>query len=163
MTHFPKQLVLNAMFLLPVDRIGFQRRENENINTPYVTVRYPTAKSRKSHPMGFRAPGRFAPSELNETRYYELADQILEHARKYMTTTSLASYFLRVMKREEPKHVLIVGHKIYEYMQSALLHGLTELGVRVTVAAPCDNPEYYRMKCPPPDGNATSSVHPEPD
>ena len=73
---------------------------------------------------------------FNEALYFDVADALLNFTRQRLTTKALAGYFLRAMNLTHgrtPRRVFFSG-RFVTFESSALVHGLTSLGIEVTAA-----------------------------
>eukprot|EP01061_Rhynchopus_euleeides_P009115 TRINITY_DN18265_c5_g1_i1.p1 TRINITY_DN18265_c5_g1~~TRINITY_DN18265_c5_g1_i1.p1 ORF type:complete len:856 (+),score=237.74 TRINITY_DN18265_c5_g1_i1:73-2640(+) len=68
---------------------------------------------------------------FDKEKYYKLAAQIQNHARKYLTSEAMASYVLRALAQEggpkNPRKVLFIHHCYHDYMGDSLWTGFKEL------------------------------------
>lgn len=72
-------------------------------------------------------------ASFNATEYFEIADELLDYAKRSLTTQALASYVLSAMNvQERARRVLIVGRGHYDYLELSLVHGMQELGIETT-------------------------------
>ena len=108
MPFFPKKLVLEAMNL-------------------------PGVKFNNDHKGSFLNSSAFSIdfSIFDKERYYRLAAQIQNHARRYLTSEAMARYVLRALAQEggpkKPKKVLFIHHCYHDFMGDSLWTGFKEL------------------------------------
>jgi len=84
--------------------------------------------------------GKIDHTKFNIERYYEILNQLLEHTRNYLTTRSMAQYFLDSINYSGNGKILFLSRSLSpDYMKECLLIGLKEiLGDRVIDALKID-------------------------
>jgi hypothetical protein len=134
MTAFPKDFAAKVLSLPGVSHIGHVKAAADGVSSRYIVkepgVEYNNPKL--PHVLNFRAQGDINWEKFNTTAYFELADEMLEYARAYSTTKSLATYMLQVVGIEEPRNVLVIMGPTYQYFVESIVHGLYDLGINYT-------------------------------
>lgn len=60
--------------------------------------------------------------------YFRILEELLDYTRKFLTTSSLANYFLKEIKATTSSKILFISGDIYpDYQKSLLLQGLREV------------------------------------
>jgi hypothetical protein len=126
LSNYPKELIKQAMALPGLEHIGQVRRHEERMDTKFM-IRNP-----RGH-VNFKRTGELDFAKFDAEAYFDIADQILNHTRQYMTTAATVAYILKTIKYEEPKHVLMIGRWTYDYLHQTIESGLSDLGIRTTV------------------------------
>jgi hypothetical protein len=70
--------------------------------------------------VNFKKHGSIEHAKFNITRYYELADEILEYSKKYVTSEAVASYLLKSLGAENARHILLVARGPYDYLEATV-------------------------------------------
>jgi hypothetical protein len=84
--------------------------------------------------VNFKRRGYINWNKFNTTLYFDYADKLLEYGKKYLTGAAIASYLLKTLEIEEPKHVLLFGRGPFDYLEVTLLSGFSDLGIKTSVA-----------------------------
>jgi hypothetical protein len=87
---------------------------------------------RDSRIFNFLRSGSIDLSLFSPDAYYQLANDLHEFSRKYLSTASVAANFLRVLGREEARSIIFFGSVNPDYLTFSLWHGLLELGINIT-------------------------------
>ena len=92
-----------------------------------------------AHNGPFLDPNSFSVDieKINFTEYYDVANQILEHSRRHLTTRAMAEYVLKAVKHPSPRKALMATSCVDDYLQDSMLHGLkTVLGTKLVDFVP---------------------------
>ena len=92
-----------------------------------------------AHNGPFLDPNSFSVDieKINFTEYYDVANQILEHSRRHLTTRAMAEYVLKAVKHRSPRKALMASSCVDDYLQDSMLHGLkTVLGTKLVDFVP---------------------------
>ena len=135
MTAFPKDLAKKVLQMRGVSHIGYVKEASDGVSSRYMYKEPGVAYNNPKlpHVLNFRAQGDINWDTFNITGYFDLAQEMLEYARKYSTTKSLVTYMLQVIGTEEPRNVLVITGKKYRYLIESILHGMYDLGLNYTV------------------------------
>lgn len=72
--------------------------------------------------------GKINHDTFSRSAYYEVACQLLEYTRNYLTTKAVARYVLQTMGKPNARNVLILsGKQNPDYMRDMLVHGMRTL------------------------------------
>ena len=124
--HLPKALIWKAMTMPGVRHVGYSERESEGTLDKGHFFR-------SGVHIQFRHPAKIDFAEFDKKAYFDIADDMLEHVKRQMTSLAFVSYMLRIMEVEQPKHVLVVARSEYDYIQQTVEDGLSDLGIKTTV------------------------------
>lgn len=92
-----------------------------------------------AHNGPFLDPNSFSVDieKINFAEYYDVANQILEHSRRHLTTRAMAEYVLKTVKHPSPRKALMATSCVDDYLQDSMLHGLkTVLGTKLVDFVP---------------------------
>jgi hypothetical protein len=90
----------------------------------------------------FKKRGTVNFQSFNHSEYYRMSDTLLNYTKTHLSMPAVAAYLLRVLGREEPRHVLYFASGKGDYMSTTVLRGLLELGIRVTTCGA----KHFRTK-----------------
>jgi hypothetical protein len=88
--------------------------------------------ARNTAHMNYNRPGAIKHADFNETKYYEMADKLLQYTRENLSTKSIAAYIMHKVGVEDPKHVFVLGRDHMDYLELTVESGFADLGVNYT-------------------------------
>lgn len=141
LSHLPRQLLQDIFTLPGVDHIPSAGVHSDRFD----------ARQREYYePAGgifhVRKRPKIRTARFNQTRYFEIADYLLDWTKKYLTCGAIVASMLKRMGKENATRVLISTDTIDSYalfqplsdsyQVSTVLQGFNELGFNVTLIAP---------------------------
>jgi hypothetical protein len=126
----PKDLLHEALELPGVSYLG-SIGGSTSVNREFID---PTPRFHMH--LNYVKIGKIDWNVFNTTKYFDLADRMLDYTQKYLSTRSLMAYVLNAVGYEEPDHVLVVVRGTLDYLEVMVEQGIAELGIRYTVTKP---------------------------
>jgi hypothetical protein len=133
----PKSLLKEALEMPGVSYLG-ALNSRIPVNREYIDPR-----PRVRMHLNYVKVGKIDWNVFNTSKYFDLADRVLDHTQKYLSTRSMMAYVLNAVGYEEPKHVLFFIRPQHDYLAIMAEQGLSDLGINYTVNVP--NPGYHQQ------------------
>lgn len=134
MPHLPKDLLAEITSLPGLQHIGALPSKNiTKYRSDFVELTDTYHLTEKGKQTNFIRQGTIDWLRFDAERYFALAEKLLSFTREHLTTKSLVTYMLKVIRYREPKNVLVLTGNYYRYLIQSIVHGLYDLGFNYTV------------------------------